>query len=136
MHEESRKTQLDIGLDVLCGVVLFAATAAVVWWQNSRLTVLYDVSGILENATRMAEGQVPYVDFPFPYAPLTFLTQAALIRYTGAVYWHHIVYACVVGGLATVITWRILLHVFCEAVPYPRWTAFLLSLPLVVLGIY
>src|SRR5947209_7504762 len=122
--------------DIAAGLVLFCFTAAVVWLQNARLTVLYDVSGILENAMRMAEGQVPYVDYPFPYAPLTFLAQAELIRITGAVYWHHILYACIVGGLATVVTWRILLLIFDEGVPRRRLTAFLLSLPLVVLGIY
>jgi len=84
----------------------------------------------------MAEGQVPYRDYPFPYAPLTFLAQAELIRLTGAVYWHHIAYACIVGGLATVVTWRILLLIFDEGVPRRRLIGFLLSLPLVVLGIY
>src|SRR5438045_9578327 len=113
-------------VDTFTGLLLFAATAAVVWLQNSRLTVLYDVSGILENAMRMAEGQVPYRDYPFPYAPLTFLVQAELIRLTGAVYWHHIAYACIVGGLATVVTWRILLLIFDEGVPRRRLTAFLL----------
>src|SRR5437763_7941927 len=122
--------------DFVSGMLLFFATAAVVLWQNSRLTVLYDVSGILENAMRMAEGQVPYVDYPFPYAPLTFLAQAELIRLTGAVYWHHIAYACIVGGLATLVTWRILRILFEGAVSRPRLLAFLLSLPLIVLGIY
>jgi hypothetical protein len=122
--------------DIAAGLVLFCGTAAVVWLQNARLTVLYDVSGILENATRMAEGQVPYLDFPFPYAPLTFLAQAELIRLTGNIYWHHIAYACVVGGLATIVTWRILLLIFGEDIPRRRLTAFVLSLPLVVLGIY
>src|SRR3954447_311131 len=103
MSTEVRSGWPYIIADIAAGLLLFALTAAVVWLQNARLTVLYDVSGILENATRMAEGQVPYVDYPFPYAPLTFLVQAALIRFTGAVYWHHIVYACVVGGLATVV---------------------------------
>jgi hypothetical protein len=122
--------------DIAAGLVLFCGTAAVVWLQNARLTVLYDVSGILENSMRMAEGQVPYLDFPFPYAPLTFLVQAELIRLTGNVYWHHIAYACIVGGLATVVTWRILLLIFEVGAPGRRLIAFLLSLSLVVLGIY
>jgi hypothetical protein len=131
-----KRSWLFILADVAAGLVLFCGTAAVVLLQNARLTVLYDVSGILENAMRMAEGQVPYRDYPFPYAPLTFLAQAELIRLTGAVYWHHIAYACIVGGLATVMTWRILLLIFDEDVPRRRLIAFLLSLPLVVLGIY
>ena len=67
------------------GTELFILTAAVVMWQNSRLTVLYDLCGVLEHATRMAQGDLPYRDFPFPYAPLTFLMQAATIRYFGAI---------------------------------------------------
>lgn len=98
--------------------------------------MLYDLSGVLEHAARMAQGDVPYRDFPFPYAPLTFLTQAAIIKLTGAVYWHHIVYACVIGGLATVLAWRILGNLFRDSLPFPSLTAFLLSLPLAILGLY
>ena len=118
------------------GLLLFIGTAAVVWWQNTRLTVLYDLCGVLEPATRIAQGDLPYLDFPFPYAPLTFLTQAAIIRLTGAVYWHHIVYCCIVAGLATVLAWRILIYLFRDSLPRPLLTAFLLSLPLTILGVY
>ncbi len=55
--------------DLLTGAFLFLATAAFVLWQNAHLTVLWDLSYILENATRIALGQIPYRDFPFPYAP-------------------------------------------------------------------
>jgi len=123
-------------LSVLAGIFLFAGTAVVVWWQNSRITVLYDLCGVLENAFRISQGDLPYRDFPFPYAPLTFLTQAELIRLTGAVYWHHMVYCCVLAGLATVLAWRILIELFGDSIHAPRLTAFLLSLPLVILGIY
>ena len=76
---EPNRSALWIGLlSWLGGLFLFGATAAVVWWQNTRLTVLYDLSGVLEPAMRMAQGDRPYLDFPFPYAPLTFLTQAEL----------------------------------------------------------
>jgi hypothetical protein len=118
------------------GELLFLATAAVVMWQNSRLTVLYDLCGVLEPATRIAQGDLPYRDFPFPYAPLTFLTQAAIIRLFGAIYWHHIIYSAVVGGLGTVLTWRILVNLFRDRLPRPNLTAFVLSLPLAILGIY
>src|SRR5260370_23112668 len=40
------------------------------------------------------------------------------------------------GGLGTVMTWRILLNVVRDTVAYARLVAFLLSLPLGVLGIY
>ena len=118
------------------GTELFILTAAVVMWQNSRLTVLYDLCGVLEHATRMAQGDLPYRDFPFPYAPLTFLMQAAIIRYFGAIYWHHIIYAAVVSGLGTVLTWRILRHLLCDRLPKAGLISFLLSLPLAILGIY
>ena len=121
---------------VVAGVILFAGTVAIVWWQNTRLTVLYDLSGVLEPASRIAQGDLPYLDFPFPYAPLTFMMQAAVIRVTGAVYWHHIVYCCIVAGLATVLTWRILADLFCDRLPRSGITAYLLSLPLMLLGIY
>src|SRR5437867_6606761 len=117
MPGDEQEDRIGIGggiLSVLAGLFLFTGTASVVWWQNSRLTVLYDLSGVLEPATRIAQGDLPYLDFPFPYAPLTFMMQAAIIRVTGAVYWHHIAYCCIVAGLATVLTWRILANLFCE----------------------
>ena len=129
-------SKISVVTELLAGFFLFSATAWVVWWQNSRLTVLYDLSGVLEPATRIAQGDLPYLDFPFPYAPLTFVTQAAVIRLTGAIYWHHIAYACIVAGLATVLAWRILNQLFLDGLRRPRLTAFLLSLPLVALGVY
>ncbi len=123
-------------LEWIGGILLFAGTASVVWWQNTRLTVLYDLCGVLENAARMAQGDMPYRDFPFPYAPLTFLTQAAIIKWTGAIYWHHIIYCCIIAGLATILAWRILIYLFRDRLPNPRLTAFLLSLPLTILGVY
>ena len=120
----------------LAGLLLFAASAAVVVWQNSRLGVLWDASYILENSYRISLGDVPYRDFPFPYAPLTFLTQAAIIRLTGRVFWHHTVYCAAAGGVSAVLTWRILLNLLRPAVPRARWVAYALSAPLAVLGIY
>ena len=117
-------------------LLLFAASAAVVVWQNSRLGVLWDASYILENAYRISLGDVPYRDFPFPYAPLTFLTQAAVIKLTGRVFWHHIVYSAAVGGLSAVLAWRVILNCLRGGVTHARLVAYLLSAPLVVLGIY
>ena len=122
--------------DWLVGLLLFLATAAVVVWQNSRLGVLWDLSYILENSYRISLGDIPYRDFPFPYAPLTFLAQAALIKLGGRVYFHHVLYSAAMGGLATVITWRILLNILRENVNSARLVALLLSVPLTVLGIY
>ena len=97
-------------LDFLTGAFLFLATAAFVFWQNTHLTVLWDLSYILENATRISLGQLPYRDFPFPYAPLTFLTQAAIIKLFGRAVLHHYLYASAAAGCATLLTWRILLR--------------------------
>jgi len=120
----------------LADVFLFCATAAVVLWQNSRVTVLYDLSGVIEPAYRISLGDRPYADFPFPYAPLTFLIQSWIIRLWGTVYWHHIAYVAVVAGLASVLTWRVITNILRDSFRWPRLTAFLLSLPIVFLGIY
>jgi hypothetical protein len=120
--------------DLLTGAFLFLATAAFVFWQNTHLTVLWDLSYILENATRISLGQLPYRDFPFPYAPLTFLIQAAIIKLFGRVVLHHYLYAAITAALATLLTWRILLRLLAAS-PLPvRLTAFLLSAPLIFLG--
>ena len=122
--------------DWAAALLLFVATTAVVVWQNSRLGVLWDLSYILENSFRISLGEVPYRDFPLPYPPLSFLTQAAIIKLTGRVFFHHVLYCAAVGGLATVLTWRILLNLLRGAVTSARLVAFLLSAPLTVLGIY
>jgi hypothetical protein len=122
--------------DTLTAILLFTATAIVVIWQNLRLGVLWDLSYVLENAHRISLGDVPYKDFPFPYAPITFLIQAAIIKITGRVFFHHVIYSALAGGAGTLITWRILLYVLRGAVRSHRLIAFLLSAPLTVLGIY
>ena len=116
--------------DTAIAALLFVASAAVVIWQNSRLTILWDVSYILENAARIAAGDVPYRDFPFPYAPLTFLVQAAIIRLLGRAYWHHIGYAAIACGVASALTYSIIRRVVA------RPTAIVLSPLLAILGIY
>ena len=97
--------------------------------------MLFDLAYVLENAYRMSLGQVPYRDFPFPYAPLSYLIQALVIKLTGRVYWHHIAYCALMSGAATVLTWRMLLN-FLRPMPDADIVAFLLSLPLIALGIY
>jgi hypothetical protein len=96
--------------DVIAGSLLFAATAAVVVLQNSRLGVSWDLSFILEDAYRISLGQVPYHDFPLAYPPMSYVMQAALIKTTGTVFWHHVAYAAVVGGIGTLLTWQIVLR--------------------------
>ncbi len=115
---------------------LFLSTAAVVVWQNSRLAVLWDLSYILENSFRISLGDIPYRDFVLPYAPLTFIVQGALIKLTGRVFFHHVIYCAAVGGFATVLTWRIILNVLRGKITAAEPVAFLLSVPFIVSGIY
>jgi hypothetical protein len=121
--------------DWLAALGLFAATAAVIVWQNAHVAVLWDLAYVLDTATRIALGQIPYRDFPLSHAPLTFLVQAAIIRLTGRVYWHHIVYMAAMGGAGTVLTWRIALRLL-GGVRGAWWMALLIAAPLTVLGIY
>ena len=122
--------------DWIAALGLFAATAAAIVWQNAHLAVLWDLSYVLDTADRMALGQVPYRDFPLVHAPLTFLVQAAIVRLAGRVYWHHIVYVSVMGGLGTVLAWRITLEELRDRVGAAWAIALLLAAPLTVLGIY
>ncbi|HEY6119405.1 MAG TPA: hypothetical protein VIV66_05565 [Pyrinomonadaceae bacterium] len=119
----------------LGAVLLSIASAAVVFWQNGRLAVLWDLSYILENSYRISLGEMPYRDFPFPYAPLTFLTQATLIKLTGRVFFHHVIYCAAMCAAATLMTWRILLKMLSE-IPGSRPLALILTAPLTALGIY
>jgi hypothetical protein len=122
-------------LDWVIAMSLASAGSAVVFWQNSRLAVLWDLSYVLENSYRISLGDIPYRDFPFPYAPMTFLTQAALIKLTGRVFLHHVIYCAVVGGLSTLLSWRILLKILRD-VPRERLLALVFTAPLAILGIY
>jgi hypothetical protein len=122
--------------DSVAAVGLFLVTAAFVLWQNSRLTILWDLSYILDSSFRISLGQLPYRDFPFAHAPLTFLLQAVLIRLTGRVFFHHVLYAAIVGGLGTAFAWRMILHTLRGRLASAWATALLLAVPLTVLGIY
>jgi hypothetical protein len=122
--------------DWIAAVALFAATAAVVLWQNAHVAVLFDLSYILNTAERIACGQVPYRDFPLAHAPLTFLIQAAIIRLTGRVVFHHVLYAAFTGGVGTVVAWRIALRLLRGRVAGAWTIALLLAAPLVFLGVY
>lgn len=122
-------------LEWIAAILLGLSSAFVVFWQNSRLTVLWDLSYILENSYRMSIGDIPYRDFPFPYAPLTFLTQALLIKLTGRVFIHHVIYCAVVAVISILVTWQIVKRILND-VQGGRVIAISLTAPLVVLGIY
>jgi phage tail protein X len=122
--------------DGAAAAVLFLVSAAVVLWQNAHLAVLWDASYTLDTSVRIALGQMPYRDFPLVHTPLTFLIQAAIMRLTGRVFFHHVLYAAIAGGLGTVLAWRIVLGTLRGRLPGAWAVSFLLAAPLTVLGIY
>lgn len=122
--------------DLIAASALFLASAALVLCQNAHLAVLWDTSYILDTAFRISLGQTPYRDFPLAHAPLTFLIQAAIIRFSGRVFFHHVLYAAVIGGLGTVLAWRIALKTLRGRLRTAWIVSLLLTAPLTVLGIY
>jgi hypothetical protein len=116
--------------------LLFLATAIFVLWQNSQVAVLWDLSYLLDTSYRIALGQVPYRDFPLVHPPLTFLVQAAIMRLAGRHYLLQIAYAALVGGLGTVLAWRILLRILSGKISHAWLVSLMLAAPLTVLGIY
>jgi hypothetical protein len=140
--------------DTFTAAALFLATAAFTLWQNARVAVLWDISYLLDSSYRITLGQIPYRDFPFAHAPLTFLLHAAIIKLFGRIYLPHILCAALEAGAATVLTWRLLLRVLHDhraegevivgsvssAQPNQaasaQLLATLLAAPLTVLGIY
>ena len=121
---------------LLVPVLLFAASAAFTLWRNSQVAVLVDIAYILNTATRIAAGDVPYAQFPLAQAPLEFLTQALLIKLFGPHFVVQIAYAAVLGGLATVLTYAIARRLLSGAISRPELLAALVAVPLVPLGIY
>jgi hypothetical protein len=122
--------------DWIAATTLFAATAGVILWQNAHVAVLWDLGYVLDTAARIAGGQTPYRDFPLVHAPLTFLIQAAIIHFTGRVYFHHVLYVAAIGGTGTVVAWHLVLHTLRGRIASAWTVALLLAAPLVVLGIY
>ena len=105
-------------------------------WQNAHLCVLWDASYTLDTSFRIALGQMPYRDFPLVHAPLTFLIQAAIMRLTGRVFFHHVLYAALVNGVAAVLAWRIALHTLRGRMSAAWLVSLLLAAPLIPLGVY
>ncbi len=121
--------------DWLVASALFFATSAFVCWQNAHIAILWDLSYLLDTSWRIALGQAPYRDFPLVHPPLTFLIQAAIIRLVGRHYGLQIAYAALIGGLSSVVSWRILLRVL-RGVVASAWTvSLLMALPLVFLSV-
>lgn len=122
--------------DWIAALALFLATAGFVLWQNAHIAVLWDLSYLLDTSWRIALGQIPYRDFPLVHPPGTFLIQAALMRLFGRTAWAPIGYAAVIGGAATVLTWRLLLHELQRRVQLEWIASLALAAPLCFLGVY
>ena len=121
---------------VLVPSLLFAASAAFTFWRTTQVAVLVDVSYIVNIATRIAAGDVPYAQFPLAQAPLTFLTQAVLIKTLGPHFLAQIAYATILGGLAAVLTYAIARRLIDGVVPKPTLLAATIAIPVVPLGLY
>ena len=122
--------------DWIAAAVLFVATACVILWQNAHVAVLWDLGYVLDSAARFAAGQIPYRDFPIVHPPLTFMVQAAIMRFTGHVYFHHVMYVAAMGGMGTVLAWRIALTTLRRRAKAAWAMSLLLAAPLTVVGIY
>lgn len=112
------------------------ASAAFTLWQDLHLAILVDIAYFLNIGTRIAAGEIPYLDFPLAQAPLSFLSQAALIKLFGPSYPAQIAYVVALGGLATAVTYSLVRRLLTGAVSRPGALALIICLPLVPLGIY
>lgn len=121
---------------LLVPVLLFAASAAFTFWRNTQVGVLVDIAYVLNTATRIAAGDVPYAHFPLAQAPLEFLAQALLIKAFGPHFFVQIAYATILGGLATALTFVTARRFLAGVVAQPTALAAILTIPLVPLGIY
>lgn len=106
------------------------------WWRNSQVGVLVDLGYVVNIATRIALGDVPYRDFPLAQAPGSFLVQALLIKLFGPHYFVQILYASILGGSATALAYLIARRLLAGVVAEPAGLAAVLTVPLVPLGIY
>src|SRR5262249_3479419 len=96
----------------------------------------HDLSYVLNTAYRIAMGDVPYRDFSQPHAPLTFLIQAAIIKVFDSSYVHHMWYAALLSGAATLLTHALLRGLLRPVFPRAELYAFVGCLPLVPLGVH
>jgi hypothetical protein len=120
----------------LVPLLFFAASAIFTLWRNTQVGVLVDIAYVLNTATRIAAGDVPYSQFPLVLAPLEFLAQGLLIKAFGPHFFVQIAYATIFGGLGTAIAYTIARRLLDTAVARPAALAAILSIPLVPLGIY
>ncbi|HEV8468573.1 MAG TPA: hypothetical protein VGR46_03105 [Candidatus Limnocylindria bacterium] len=130
------RTALPVRSTLLAPFLLFVASATFTLWRNTQVGVLVDIAYVLNTATRIAAGDVPYAQFPLVLAPLEFLTQALLIKAFGPHFFIQIAYATILGGLGTALAYTIARRLVDTAGTRPGALAAILSIPLVPLGIY
>jgi len=117
----------------LAAVAAGVVSGGVVLWHQARVAALWDLSYILEHASRIARGDVPYRDFVIPHAPLTFLIQALLIRLCDQGLVPHAWYCASVAGLTVWLTVSIVRALWNTT---GAWLAVVVGLPVVVLNGY
>jgi len=130
------RTALPVRSPALIPLLLFAASATFTLWRNTQVAVLVDIAYVLNTATRIAAGDVPYAQFPLVLAPFEFLMQGLLIRVFGSHFFIQIAYVALLGGFATALTYSVVRRILDTAVARPKTLAAILCLPLVPLGIY
>jgi hypothetical protein len=121
---------------LLIPAAFFAASATFTVWRNTQVGILVDISYILNTATRIASGEVPYAQFPLVLAPFEFLMQGLLIKAFGPHFFIQIAYAAIMGGLATALAYVVVRRLLDTAVARPATLAAILTVSLVPLGIY
>ena len=106
------------------------------FWRETQVGVLVDISYILNTASRIAGGDMPYSAFRLAHPPLTFLMQALLIRVFGPYYVFPMLYTSIASGAATVLAYQIARRLLRDVVSRPDVLAAVLCVPLVTIGIY
>jgi hypothetical protein len=71
------------------------------------VTVLWDITYVLEIVHRISLGEIPYRDFVVPQGPVTFVIQAIVHRAFGAGVQPHFIAAAVVAGLTLALTFYV-----------------------------
>jgi 4-amino-4-deoxy-L-arabinose transferase-like glycosyltransferase len=117
-------------------IALFVASALFVLWRQTEIGALVDIAYILNTASRIAAGDVPYSQFRLAHPPITFAVQALLIRAFGPHYVVQMLYTSVAGGTATLLTYGIARRILRDVVSRPNVLAAILCVPLIPLGIY
>lgn len=108
--------------DVLAASVLAAAAFAAAWWSSRRTYDLIDMTYLIENASRIKQGEVPYRDFVLVLPPLHYYIQAAVLSVAGNCAFAFLLTGCAFSALTTFLTYWL-----CRQLDAPLWVAALAS---------